>query len=221
MIEGDRLQGIEWPGKQVHGLGADRRNSAHLRAADESGQLRDSVDSGRQWRSVGLPPLHSSPLIAPPRLSNVLVEFSPLDLDHALLTSAFEQHVTHDGGETWARIDFPGRTLDLVEFSSVDGRVMWAFSQNGLLRSTDGGRRFEPVAGWSGTGSFRRPQWIKADAVNVNVAFVHMGDSTLQYFDVARSQHDVRAVEWSVFVPSPATPELWYVGLAGESSPDK
>ena len=55
------------------------------------------------------------------------VEFDPSDPDHAIFVSAHESFVTRDGGQRWARL---GTQPLALEFSPVDGKVVWAWGQH-------------------------------------------------------------------------------------------
>lgn len=212
MVDGDRLSWMQPPGPSVYALGADRRNPGRLLAADGSGRLWESVDDAKHWATVGRePPIE----IGPPRV----VVFDPSDIDHAAVTSVDESFVTRDGGKSWARVVPPeGRRLRGIDFSPIDGRVAWGWSEIGVSQSTDGGTYFAPVP--IPQADQVSPGWIKADPANVNGVLVHTGAigpaAKLLRFDVARQSHEVHSVGWSIFEPSPATVELWYVGLDGE-----
>lgn len=117
------------------------------------------------------------------------------------------------------------RSLHSVTFSPIDGAFVWASSKDGLLYSRDGGREFHRVESWvneqaSGPG---RVNWILPDPTHLHSAFVHTPTQArggrLHHVDLVRGTHEVRQVEWSIVEPSPATPELWYVGLEGEPTP--
>ena len=95
-----------------------------MRAADGSGQLHESVDAGKHWTNIGLRPPYAVERYGP---LLVTVEFDPSDLDHAIFVSAHESFVTRDGGQRWARL---GTQPLALEFSPVDGKVVWAWGQH-------------------------------------------------------------------------------------------
>lgn len=98
-----------------------------------------SDDGGTTWRSVrsGLPGSDVHGFAASPRGTGTFYAFV---VGAGLLR-------TDDAGGTWARLPgAPATTYSLAVASSAGGDVIFAVSADGLRRSADGGRTWQPVA---------------------------------------------------------------------------
>jgi hypothetical protein len=107
-----------------------------------------SHDLGVTWdsKTVGLPVLsqvHRIRVSANPRVAYILAQpYSVQDLYESNL------YVTRDGGLTWATVhtslDVEDHFTDFA-LDPVDARVVWAWNETTLSRSTDGGATFETI----------------------------------------------------------------------------
>ncbi len=143
------------PSSGLLGLGVSATDPLHIRIGDAGGQMHESFDGGETWFRVGMR--------APVGLLTYRAAFDPGDLDHVMYGEATHGGwVTFDGGATWeassglSSSDGPANLFNM-EFSPVDGLVVWAMSLDvnesdqghpsqgrHIYRSTDGGRTFEP-----------------------------------------------------------------------------
>lgn len=138
-------------------------------------ELFRSIDHGRSWQAVALPPL----------LGNAAVSVIDLDGDTALLHDAHRSYLSLDGGQSWRPIGVPrswleawptvrrdaGGALQLGAFRSTDEGQSWIdlpalrevawpelplfldreqgvglYASGGAAVTADGGRSWQPVA---------------------------------------------------------------------------
>ncbi|TDE51498.1 dispase autolysis-inducing protein [Nonomuraea mesophila] len=154
----DGVTPLTSPAGRLAGLGADRRHGDRLRVADADGQLHESRDGGRTWRSIGVPAWDKDDL-----RSVYTAVFDPHNLNHVVLGASGSARVTFNGGRTWttpkglsatgAKVNVFSAAIspaspNVVYVMGLDLGELEAGAPSGgrhIYRSWDGGRRFIPV----------------------------------------------------------------------------
>ncbi|MCM2270379.1 MAG: hypothetical protein NDJ75_09775 [Thermoanaerobaculia bacterium] len=113
-----------------------------------------SADGGKTWRQVGVG-------LGTISLERLLVDPAAPDTLYAAGGTFAKLFKSTDRGDRWSELALPvGGTSDLYDLALAPGGVLWAATEDGLLKSADGG------ATWTradrGTGRY----WLKAIAVD-------------------------------------------------------
>ena len=205
------------------GLGVDKTNGEHLRAAGNDGTIWDSTDGGESFTQIGVLP-------SDPALFYRFV-FDPNDLDHIVAgTIVTGAHVSRDGGRTWTRATGVGTSTNVFELaiSPVDGNRVWAEGvdmgegRRHIWLSNDGGATYVPVV----------DEQPGVDLINGNVMAAHPANKDVLYFvfgthifdygtDLFRYDHAGRALtvthsqqdDINAIAFSRRDPNLIYLGL--------
>ncbi len=155
------------------GLGVDKANGEHLRAAGNDGTIWDSTDGGESFTQIGV--LRSDPALF------YRFVFDPNDLDHIVAgTIVTGAHVSRDGGSTWTRAAGVGTSTNMFELaiSPVDGSRVWAEGldmgegRRHIWLSNDGGATYVPVV----------DEQPGVDLLNGNVMAAHPTNRDVLYF---------------------------------------
>lgn len=122
----------------------------------ESQNVSRSSDGGKTWRQVGIGLGKNS-------LHHLLIDPAEPSTLYAAGGTFAAVFKSTDRGDTWTQLALPvGGTSDLYDLAidPTNGRVLWAATESGLLKSSDGG------ASWAradrGTGRY----WVKTVAVD-------------------------------------------------------
>jgi hypothetical protein len=205
------------------GLGVDRNDGEHLRAAGNDGTIWDSTDGGESFTQIGA-------LANGPALFYRFV-FDPNDLDHIVAgTIVTGAHVSRDGGRTWTRATGVGTSTNVFELaiSPADGNRVWAEGvdmgegRRHIWLSNDGGATYVPVV----------DEQPGVDLINGNVMAAHPANRDVLYFvfgthifaygtDLFRYDHAGRALtvthsqqdDINAIAFSRRDPNVMYLGL--------
>ncbi|GAA3732266.1 hypothetical protein GCM10022225_12830 [Plantactinospora mayteni] len=224
------------PAGTVTGLGVDQRDGDHLRVSDGDGQLHDSRDGGRTWRPVGR--------AAGSLTAFYTAAFDPANLDHVVLGGmSIGAHVTVDGGRTWTAstgLSRPGGAVNAfsVAVSPAKPNVVYAMALDQaeldagapsggrhIYRSTDGGRRFNPVVDQDSKVTIPNGPLLVAHPTDPDVVYFVFGTSFMAYgTDIHRYDSRSRRVSTvhnaydrvTAMAFHPRSPRLLYLGVAEE-----
>ncbi|WP_051466751.1 sialidase family protein [Actinomadura oligospora] len=218
-------------------LTVDQRKPGHLRGVTEEGQVLDSRDSGRSFRSIGAVPVKEAgpnfllydAKVAPSRPNDIVVGIS----DVGAFTS-------HNGGRTWRRTKI-GQAGDKVNgftvaMSPIDPRIVYLQALNvtemdrggrgggrHLYRSADGGRSFRPVADQGGEVTITNGGLVKPSPWNRDVVYFEYGDpvyrtslytlnTRTRELSIARNPHDsIKSIAFN-----PGARDVMYLGFVEE-----
>jgi hypothetical protein len=225
-IDAKGPQKVITPAMNIVGVGVDPQDGMHLRIGDASGTIADSKDGGDSWMKQG-----SFPTMG----VGYRFAFDPADLDHVLFgQSGAGAAVSFDGGVTVkpsAGLGMGINPFSLV-ISPVDRNIVWAqakdlaTSKAYVYRSTDGGETFSVVVTASTEIFLSNGTLLAPHASNANVLYFVFGTyyddygTDLYRYDQATGQvtktHNVND-DVGVIVPSPADPNLLYLGLTVEN----
>lgn len=220
-LDRDRYVPLRTP-RQVFGLGADPANFQHIRISDQIGQLWDSIDSGKKWQKVG------RSIVEPTeRLFVRSTVFDPNDINHAIVvTLQGNPLMTTDGGTSWRIVASPCNRWMQVAFSPLDGNVVWANCNTGLLYSTNAGQSFDIVldkmmGNKEGLGvdwEYKGVWAMLPDPEDVHRVYIRA--AYLQLYDAKNHQNYGRSAPgWTALAFSTSAPSLWYIGFAGARTP--
>ncbi|GLY69298.1 WD40/YVTN/BNR-like repeat-containing protein [Amycolatopsis taiwanensis] len=226
------------PGVDLAGFAVDRRDSDHVRVADDLGRLYDSTDGGHTWTPIGVP--------GPPQGELTLVytaAFDPSNVDHVVLgTMGTGAYATFDGGRTWTKSAGLGPGNNVNVFSGVispaASDVVYVNGLNEaesnagapsqgrhIYKSTDGGRNFTPVVDQDSKVTLPNGPVMAADPRDPGAVYFVFGtyyqgygtdiykyNSNSRNVSVAHNPYDrVTSIAFH-----PQVPGLMYLGLAEE-----
>lgn len=216
---------LQTPFSNIVGIGVDAQDGMHLRIGDSSGFVSDSKDGGETWAKLGTFPMSGI---------GYRMAFDPADLDHVLFGQSDEgATVSFDGGVTFKSSVGLGKGTNpfALVVSPVDRNIVWAEGKelaNGtahVYRSADGGLTFSVVVTESADVTLINGNLLAPHGSNANVLYFVFGtfyngygtdlyryDQTTGMVTKTHNAYD----EIGAIVPSPADPNLLYLGLTTE-----
>ncbi|MFI9839923.1 WD40/YVTN/BNR-like repeat-containing protein [Nonomuraea sp. NPDC051941] len=227
------------PAGEVAGLGVDRYRGDRLRVSDGRGQLHESRDGGRTWRTVGVPAWAQGDLV----LVYTAV-FDPYDLNHVVVGgSDTGARVTFDGGRTWTASTGLSKTGGKVNvfsaaISPAAPNVVYAMGLDigeadggapsggrHIYRSFDGGRRFAPVVDHGDGVTLANGPLLAPHPTDPGVLYFDFGTgwaatgTDIYKYDARRNRVTVNHNAYDRVTSiafNPSNPGVMYLGVAEE-----
>lgn len=138
----------------LRGVGVSSDDPSHLRAVSRGGAVRESLNGGRDWDTIGQVPNNQAVSIING------AEFDPNDIDHVVVSKAREVWTSFDGGRNWIEAsgfddEWDGANIIRSAVSPADSLIVWSYAldltvlpdltstdRKGFFLSTDGGVSF-------------------------------------------------------------------------------
>ncbi len=193
-----------------------------LYAGTESGGVFKSVDKGLNWELIST---------AVPATTINDVKVAATDPDLVFFTGNNRTYRSSDGGSNWEEVFYTGDAGYQLEINPENPDIVFCASKNGFYRTTDGGESWEQIH--NGTS------WdVKIHPTNTDIVYALINDPVEKRCEFYKSTDGGSSFvqkENGWYTPSdpanaddkgarigltPASPDLIYVGLIGESKAD-
>jgi photosystem II stability/assembly factor-like uncharacterized protein len=213
---------ISWH-KNIYAIDQSLSNPDILICGTEAGGIYKSVDKGANWSLISLGEVFSG--------GNAAVKIHPTDPDNFLIASNNRIYQSTDGGATWLERHYTDGGGNEFEYSPSDPNIIFHTSTKGLFKSLNGGVSWSQVyadACWD----------IDFHPFNNSIAYLLKSNGAAKRSEFFRSNDGGNT--WTLkdngwYVPTdfnnavefggkigvtPASPDLVYVCLIGDSKPD-
>jgi photosystem II stability/assembly factor-like uncharacterized protein len=138
-----------------------------------STRLRKSNDGGRTWAPLRIRlPLYGVGAVA----------FDPKDADTFYVAVGYLGLLaTHDGGDTWRRLEGPGGGVLSFALDPAASRTLYMSTRSGIFKSTDGGTNWHGLNG--GLVDGERPWLVDVDRHATGTVYASGGGRLLRSLD--------------------------------------
>jgi len=215
-------QAISWH-KNIYSIDQSLSNPDILICGTEAGGVYKTIDKAANWSLISIGEVFSG--------GNSAVKIHPTNPDVFLISSNRRIYQSVDGGTTWSERYYTDGTGNEFEYSPSNHNIIFHTSTTGLFKSVDGGVTWNQI--------FLESCWdIDFHPTDNNIAYILKSNEAAKRAELFRSDNSGNS--WVLkdngyYTPTdlpnasisggkigvtPASPDLVYVCLIGDSKPD-